>query len=330
MNRCVFELHIAQTLNVPVELRPFISKDDERDGKLEKDACVSRLGTAVDCASAYVSMKSDRRSIHEAITRDSANGFDTVNQAVEMIRLEYLLNYPIANIMGGKKWTDDKEFFYGGTLILILLFLFLLILVFWWLAVDSMHFASGGILGIHSYLPIIGVLVLFVLRLFTTELELATFIMAFVFGIILVVLWHILAYLAKSCFFWIGLIIFIGFLTTYTVPNRIQLLLDHGSRENRKEAAASLSKAVETLYPRALGDANGRIMISFDNFRESNVFRHILCNCFPLLMYRRWSTMIMRQKKRNNRNNREVVKSSTIPAAPGIDNNNETTPLVIV
>ena len=127
----MFELHTARGLDKRVELRPFIDSESECNGEVEKDICVAEISKVIDCKTAFCSNDNDKKSIHEAIINGSPGGFEDVNEAVEMIRLEYLLNYSIGNIMGGDRLSDDFDERFWVFLFLIALYIGLAMLPFW-------------------------------------------------------------------------------------------------------------------------------------------------------------------------------------------------------
>ena len=98
----MLELFIARKLGVEVELRPFISEKELKWGYVENDTSFSDIKTGTDCEVAECWDEDDKKSIHKAI-KNSPEGFVGVNLAVERIRLEYLLDYPIDEIIGGSE-----------------------------------------------------------------------------------------------------------------------------------------------------------------------------------------------------------------------------------
>ena len=80
-------------------------------GALDKDVCIKNINKSIDSENAHCSWDSDRNAIHAAIKSLSSNGFDKLNKIVEMIRLAYLLEYPVRKITGHNDipWLSNLE-----------------------------------------------------------------------------------------------------------------------------------------------------------------------------------------------------------------------------
>ena len=91
-NRCVYEMHVAQKLNVKVKLSPHIKDSDVERVYLYNDVCIKNINIAIDSEHAKCSWDPDKQAIHLAIQSESTNGFGTINASVEKIRLDYLLD----------------------------------------------------------------------------------------------------------------------------------------------------------------------------------------------------------------------------------------------
>ncbi len=296
----MYELHTARRLNKRVELRPFIGDDDERDGNMENDICVSKISTVIDCKHAFCWDNYDKERIHEAITKEASDGFKDVNQAVELIRLEYLLKYPVRNIMGGEKWSDMRLTF--CTAILILVYATIVIMPFWPLRGIIFAFGGGVAIGILSCI-----------RMANEKWDLAEQWLLWMMLLAIPIL--AIAVLVASFYFHFS-IFGIGFCTPITlliafifinddidnflligqrvVVTAIQIITDGEARLKREKAADKLSKAVEAVYTR-VGDTSSSEIVSFDTFCESNVLRRTLYGRFPLMAYYTWTRHVTRQ-----------------------------------
>jgi len=115
---CVYEIFVATQKGVRVRLCPFISESDLRWGHTDKDICIVQAKNLVDSSNARCgdpnSVRNDdekaiRRTI-EGETDGSRNtdGFDKVNQIIEMTRLLYLVLYPTEKIEFNKTKARDK------------------------------------------------------------------------------------------------------------------------------------------------------------------------------------------------------------------------------
>ena len=98
--RCVFEMNEAQQMKKDVKLCPYVYDTWVKSGYLHKDVCIANIETLVDSKSAFCSNDSDKNDIHKAILSQDENGFELINAAVERIRLQYLLEYPVDKITG--------------------------------------------------------------------------------------------------------------------------------------------------------------------------------------------------------------------------------------
>ena len=78
-------------------------------GELDQDVCIKNINKSIDSEKAHCSWDSDRNAIHAAIKSLSSNGFDELNKIVEMIRLAYLLEYPVRKITGYESVRDNSE-----------------------------------------------------------------------------------------------------------------------------------------------------------------------------------------------------------------------------
>ena len=101
-------MHFARMLGIAVYLRPYISEQDEKTGLVQNDICVSQIETKIDSEAAYCYSDEDREMIDTAIQK-SSDSFSGVNQAVERIRLDYLLHYPIHNISGDEQHNAAEQ-----------------------------------------------------------------------------------------------------------------------------------------------------------------------------------------------------------------------------
>ena len=70
-------------------------------GLLQYDVCITNINASIDSENALCSCEADRVAIHAAIKALSLTGFDDINKGVELIRLLYLLGYPVHKIKGG-------------------------------------------------------------------------------------------------------------------------------------------------------------------------------------------------------------------------------------
>ena len=108
---------MALRMQKPVNLLiTLIEWSDEEDGNVAQDICVSNINSIIICCkTAYCHDSNDSRMIDdEEIIKESpssTNGYlAEVNHSVDLIRLDYLLNYPTSNIIGGRRCLDD---YYG-------------------------------------------------------------------------------------------------------------------------------------------------------------------------------------------------------------------------
>merc|ERR1740124_282734 len=142
---CVYELFVAQELKVPVQLCPFINDDQEKYGHLLDDVCIYNLESTIDSESAYCSYIPDKECIHKEI-KASSGGFKAINNGVEMIRLNYLLDYPIQNTKRTSYTTESDEDFFKVFITFILypltigLILFFIYHCSWWVILLSLAF----------------------------------------------------------------------------------------------------------------------------------------------------------------------------------------------
>ena len=81
-HRCVYELFMAQKLEVDVMLCPHISDLDVEWGRLYTDVCIAYIRKEVDSIAAHCSNAFDKEAIHRAILK-SPYGFEIINKIVE-------------------------------------------------------------------------------------------------------------------------------------------------------------------------------------------------------------------------------------------------------
>lgn len=333
----MFELHTARRLKKQVELRPFIGVYDEQDGKVQKDICVSNISTFIDCKNAFCWNDNDRKSIHEAITKEAHDGFKDVNQAVELIRLEYLLNYPIENIIGGDRWSDQDIYEMICMAFLVQIYFSSMIIPF--RPVGGMQFVASGVMSC-IYMAVV--------EKWNFPEQWIHLLMQLVIPILALA---VTLYFHYGIFFGIGsitpIIVFMGLRHMYenpeddffsigqrTVINKIQILFDNKTMPNRKEAAAKLSKAVEAVYLR-VGDIRSSEIVLFDSFCKSNKSCSILYDRFPLMAYFMWTRHVTRQlttkinTTSKNQRKKNEVKNSAIQRSAIDSAVLESTPLLV-
>ncbi len=102
----MYELYIALTLGRNITLSPYMDNDYVRWASLDRDVCIASIGKAVNSKFAFCSDKNDKDCIHEAILSSSKDGFLSIDQSVEEIRLAYLLDYPYDKIEGDS-WSKE-------------------------------------------------------------------------------------------------------------------------------------------------------------------------------------------------------------------------------
>merc|ERR1740124_1618513 len=106
---CVYEMHIAVCQGVPVKLCAYISEEDLDYGRVYKDTCVASAEISVDSSAARCGIAGQPQSSDEIMIREvidkSVNGFNGINEAVENIRLSYLVKYPINDVHPQRKST---------------------------------------------------------------------------------------------------------------------------------------------------------------------------------------------------------------------------------
>jgi len=93
---CVYELYTARKLGVEIELCSFSGLDNF--GDMTENVCIANITTKVDsnlarCGNPKSEQNADERGIRDAINKSDGR-FHGVNQAVEYIRLQYLVTYP--------------------------------------------------------------------------------------------------------------------------------------------------------------------------------------------------------------------------------------------
>ena len=96
-------MHFAVSKGVPVKLCAYISRESLINGQVHKDTYVTSTEFSVDssmarCGKPGQSQGSDEIMIRKVI-ENSFNGFNRVNQSVDIIRLSYLAKYPIKKVM---------------------------------------------------------------------------------------------------------------------------------------------------------------------------------------------------------------------------------------
>lgn len=90
---CLYEISLAQKLNVNIKLSSIIHDINVKNGNLGRDDCIPNVDNPVDSKNAVCTEERDKEAIHTAILSQSQNGFEEVNAIIEEIRLQYLLNY---------------------------------------------------------------------------------------------------------------------------------------------------------------------------------------------------------------------------------------------
>lgn len=307
LHRCVYELHVARRLGVRVQLLPFISEEDELHGKVENDICISKINTVVDSENAYVWSPDDRRSIHAAITKESANGFNVVNEAIELIRLEYLLNYPIGKIMGGEKLSNDFSSSLFFRAFLLHLFVGSLLIIPLWGFGSVILFGAGSL---FAYIP------------YRWSIAIGTIDLKYIASLLILYSFDF----HHPTFGIGGITMAISMFTNVgrAELNTLQFLLDNELLQGRKEAAKKLSKAAESLCLR-IGNGNHPIE-TFDNFCNSKDRHKSLFNRFPLMMYKVWTKLIEKQLDEMKKSRLESI--NTVPDS--VISESRETPLLMV
>merc|ERR1739848_325532 len=95
---CIYELFIASNVGVPVTLCPFIRGDYLKFGWLHEDVCIVKIGEKIYSQTARCGNPNNLPNKDEIAIRETINQtkdkFRSVDEAVELIRLFYLLHYP--------------------------------------------------------------------------------------------------------------------------------------------------------------------------------------------------------------------------------------------
>jgi len=104
---CVYEMYVARKLGVNVMLCPYGGDLGEYGDELENNICIGNISEKVDsvlarCGHPNKPINEDERTIRHVINQ-SLRSFEAVDEAVELIRLQYLLNYPTETIIYEKK-----------------------------------------------------------------------------------------------------------------------------------------------------------------------------------------------------------------------------------
>lgn len=104
---CAYEMFIAIQYKVRVNLCPHINPDDLYMGRTDKDICVAEAKEAVvsreaRCGHPDNPVNDDEIAIRKEI-ESTFGKFDEVDRTIEIIRLKYLVNYPLQ--LGCRKTT---------------------------------------------------------------------------------------------------------------------------------------------------------------------------------------------------------------------------------
>ena len=96
---CAYKMFTAIQYNVRVDLCPHINPDDLYMGRTNRDICVAEAKEPVVSRKARCShpdnhVNDDKKAIRKQI-KSTSGEFDEVDRTVEIIRLKYLVNYPL-------------------------------------------------------------------------------------------------------------------------------------------------------------------------------------------------------------------------------------------
>ena len=280
-------------LIVKVLLCPHISDHDLFIGHLDKDECIRNItNNPIDSRNAYCSFNSDKQSIHKAILSKSPNAFDDMNVSVEMIRLWYLLFYPIYKICN-----PGPDFFYESGISSR----YITVLVYS-LIVGLVAFLFGFHLGIIVF-PLVGLLSNYLVRHIDHEgltSRWENYTEGRTFG--------------RNIFHWI----------IYPFVMILWYLMDRDDvRRYKKDAVQTLANAIMVVVKRAhsLGDDD---VPSFDKHCET---WGRLYDWTPIFVYRMWRNEVKRLVRKKHR--KRIIKEDTKEtAAENVIANNESTPLI--
>merc|ERR1740124_1330120 len=104
---CVYEMHVAVSMGVSVKLCAYIHFVSLRRGLVHEDTCVASAKCSVNSSAARCGKPGQPQSKDEIrirkVIENSVNGFNGVNESVEIIRLSYLAKFPIKDV-----WKDDR------------------------------------------------------------------------------------------------------------------------------------------------------------------------------------------------------------------------------
>lgn len=326
---CVYEILVADKQKVKTILCPYIPESSELNEALENDICVANVETAVDSMNALCWDKTNNASIQNII-KLSPGEFIGVNQRVEMVRLNYLLNYPMQNIKGGKLSAENEDHRMYITAFVITFIIGLMNLSI--SPLNGMLFISGVILffilhclrknlneELDSELSAKIILIMIIVT-FCSSIGVAFGVHAmltFASGVITTISMvaslslfrnHIIKLHEKYCFCGQGMI-----------ANLHQRIFDdEQNKQGRKDAISKLVVAIESTIPRTISSP-GRHMISFEDFCKT---RDRLYNTAPTYVFRMWAkhikSVLDRIETEKEKDEKKIYRAPTMMQTGGI------------
>lgn len=310
---CVYEILVANKQKVKTILCPHIPESSKLFEALENDICIANVDTAVDSMNALCWNETDNANIQNII-KLSPGEFTGVNQRVEMVRLNYLLNYPMQNIKGGELSAENEDNRMCITAFVITFIIGLMNL---------------SISPLNAMLFMSGVILFFILHLSRKNLneELDSELSA---NIILCLITIIFSSSIGAAFGIYAMLTFAsGVITTISMVASLSLFQnqiiklhekycvcgqgmianlhqrifdDERNRQGRKDAVAKLAAAIESTIPRTISFPDPHI-ISFEDFCQA---RNRLYNTAPTFLFGMWvkhvkSVLDKREKEKEKR-----------------------------
>jgi len=112
-NRCVYEIYFAVDIDVKVRLAPHIIALDLEDGNTENDICVNQANKRDNSKKARCGAPNTPKNNDEIVIRKAinalGNGFKSVDEMVERIRLIHLVTYPLDEIWRRKSKAREQS-----------------------------------------------------------------------------------------------------------------------------------------------------------------------------------------------------------------------------
>ena len=295
----MYELHVAQTLNMIVKLCPHIRDGDVLAGYLDSDVCIKYIENRVDSISAYCSYDPDKQRILKAILSQSKDGFDEINASVERIRLWYLLYYPLYKINNpGPDWLYYR---FDIPSRYITVFVYSLI-------IGLVAFLFGFHLGI-IVLPLVGLFLDFLVR-FIDHDGLTSRWKNYTEG----------RTLGRNIFHWILYSVLYVIMFVVVRPF-VHLVVD--TMEDERRAVETLARAIVVVVERAYSFGHDDL----PKFQEHCDSWPRLYYWAPMFVYRMWRNKVKQLIRKSDRNGGSVKDAKETTAIQN-ETVNESTPLI--